>query len=159
MSETYRVVAGVDGSEGGQRALNWAAAEATAHGGTVQAIFVWDWDEETRTVVVGRQHGHEEENANRMLAEAIAGARADHPGVTISAEAVRGHPARTLTGVARDADLLVLGSHGHSRLFHAVVGSVAAECIRAASCPVVVVPVPRPPHDHRPTEVVTTATY
>ena len=43
---------------------------------------------------------------------------------------------------ARSADLLVLGSHGHSRLQHTVLGSVSEECIRKATCPVVVIPVP-----------------
>jgi hypothetical protein len=37
--------------------------------------------------------------------------------------------------------LLVLGSHGHSRVRH-VLGSVSEECIRKAACPVVVLPVP-----------------
>lgn len=56
-----------------------------------------------------------------------------------------GASARTadvLTGAARAADLLVLGSHGNSRIRHTVLGSVSEECVRRANCPVVVVPVP-----------------
>jgi hypothetical protein len=49
-------------------------------------------------------------------------------------------PAAGLAAAARGADLLVLGSHGHSRISHAVLGSVADETIRAAECPVVVIP-------------------
>lgn len=45
-------------------------------------------------------------------------------------------------GGRRAADLLVLGSHGHSRVRHTVLGSVSEDCIRKASCPVVVIPVP-----------------
>src|SRR5436189_4398723 len=52
-------------------------------------------------------------------------------------------PYTTLFRSNRDADLLVLGSHGHSRLYHAVVGSVAEACIRAATCHVVVEPADR----------------
>ena len=57
---------------------------------------------------------------------------------------------------ARDAaaggagDLLVLGSHGHSRVRHTVLGSVSEECIRKAACPVVVIPVPVDGSDDEP---------
>jgi nucleotide-binding universal stress UspA family protein len=65
-----------------------------------------------------------------------------YPNVTIASEPTEGAPVRVLTRAAEQADLLVLGSHGHGRVFHAVVGSVADECIRAAACPVLIVPVP-----------------
>jgi nucleotide-binding universal stress UspA family protein len=46
-----------------------------------------------------------------------------------------------LTAAARNAGLLVLGSHGHSAVRQTVLGSVSAECIRKATCPVVVLPI------------------
>jgi nucleotide-binding universal stress UspA family protein len=55
---------------------------------------------------------------------------------------VFGTATEVLLDSARDADLLVLGSHGHGRVFHAVLGSVAEACVRGGVCPVVVVPVP-----------------
>jgi nucleotide-binding universal stress UspA family protein len=58
-------------------------------------------------------------------------------------EAVEGRAGDVLSTVARDADILVLGSHGHSRVWHTVLGSVSEECVRKAACPVVVVPVPQ----------------
>lgn len=45
------------------------------------------------------------------------------------------------------ADLLVLGSHRHGHLAEQVFGSVAAQCLRTASCPVLVLPDAEP---HRP---------
>lgn len=39
------------------------------------------------------------------------------------------------------ADLVIVGSHGHGRLFKAIVGSVSEGIIRKADCPVLVVPV------------------
>jgi nucleotide-binding universal stress UspA family protein len=56
---------------------------------------------------------------------------------------VEGRAADVLTTAARDADLLVLGSHGHSQVRHTVLGSVSEECVRKATCPVVVLPVPQ----------------
>ena len=101
-----------------------------------------------------------EDVARQALDQAIAVARRGYPDVAVAAEVAAGPAAEVLTGAATDADLLVLGSHGHGRLFHAVVGSVAEQCIRAAVCPVVVVPVPhpvRPPAE--PAVPITTATY
>ncbi len=60
----------------------------------------------------------------------------------IAREVIEGRPADVLAGAARGADLLVLGSHGHSRVRHTVLGSVSEDCIRKAAGPVVVVPVP-----------------
>jgi nucleotide-binding universal stress UspA family protein len=139
--QTYRIVVGFDGSDGGIRALSWAVAEAAKRGGTVQAVMAWQWTEPELGTDVRAAHG---EMARLSLEEAIATARQGHPEVPVAAEAVPGAPAEALTGAATDADLLVLGSHGHGRLFHAVLGSVAEQCVRAGVCPVVVIPVPHP---------------
>ena len=155
--QTYRIVVGVDGSEGGRRALSWAVAEAARRGGTVQAVTAWLWTQPDLGADLGAEH---ETAARQALDEAIAAARRGHPDVAVAAETAAGFAAEVLTRAAADADLLVLGSHGHSRLFHAVLGSVAEECIRAAVCPVVVVPVPHsvaPPPE--PVGPITTATY
>jgi nucleotide-binding universal stress UspA family protein len=138
--QTYRIVVGVDGSDGGIRALDWAVGEAARRGGTVQAITAWQWTTPDIGADVRVEH---ERMAMLALEEAVTAARAPYPQVAISAEAVPGLAAEVLTRAAAEADLLVLGSHGHGRLFHAVVGSTAEACIRLAVCPVVVVPVPR----------------
>jgi nucleotide-binding universal stress UspA family protein len=83
----------------------------------------------------------ERERAQRGLDDSVAEVAAAFPEVPIASEVIEGNPARVLTTAGDGANLLVLGSHGHSRLFHAVLGSVAEECVRAATCPVVVIPV------------------
>jgi nucleotide-binding universal stress UspA family protein len=82
------------------------------------------------------------EHAEQALADEIAALPSS--GVVIAAEVVEGRAARVLCAAARDADLLVLGGHGHSRVWHTVLGSVSEECVRDATCPVVVVPSARP---------------
>jgi nucleotide-binding universal stress UspA family protein len=156
---TYRIVVGVDGSEGGSRALGWAVAEAARRGGTVQAVTAWQWTQPELGVEIRAEH---EKMAHQALEAAVATARRPYPEIAVSVEAAPGPAAEVLTRVAVDADLLVLGSHGHSRLFHAVLGSVAEACIREAVCPVVVIPVPHPekaPATAATVETISTAVY
>jgi len=54
-----------------------------------------------------------------------------------------GSPAEVLVDASRDADLLVVGSHGHGAVRDLLVGSVALHCVVHAPCPVLVVR-PRP---------------
>jgi nucleotide-binding universal stress UspA family protein len=139
---TYRIVVGIDGSDAGNRALEWACREVERRGGTVQAIIAWAWDGIDGAVVAKTHPAEERARAERMLANSVNGVRTLYPNVMIAGEAVEGAPVPVLTRAAEQADLLVLGSHGHGRVFHAVLGSVADECIRAATCPVLIVPVP-----------------
>lgn len=145
MNANYVIVAGVDGSEGGRRALHWAAHEAAARGGTVQAVAVWRWDLPGGGIDAGTTTGQPEEEPRERAAEMLAREIATlPPGVPVASQVLEGRPAEALGTAAREADLLVLGSHGHSRVWHTVLGSVAEECVRRATCPVVVLPVPQP---------------
>jgi nucleotide-binding universal stress UspA family protein len=136
----YRIVVGVDGSDGGRRALHWAIREASTRGGAVQAVTAWHCDD------LDPAHADDpvelREHAERVLADEIAALPSS--GVVIAAEVVEGLAADVLATAARDADLLVLGGHGHSRVWHTVLGSVSEACIAKAACPVVVVPSPHP---------------
>lgn len=139
---TYRIVVGVDGSNAGNRALEWACREVERRGGMVQAVIAWTWDGIDGAVIAKTHPSEERARAERMLADSVNAARTLYPNVAIASEAIEGAPVRVLTRATEQADLLVLGSHGHGRVLHAVLGSVADECIRAATCPVLIVPVP-----------------
>jgi nucleotide-binding universal stress UspA family protein len=135
-----RIVVGVDGSEGGRRALDWAIHEAAGRGATVQAVMSWRWDTEQP-----EPEGDESAaaRAERILHDEVAehvAAVPAHATVPVAEEAVEGRPADVLVRAASDADLLVLGSHGHDRVYRTVLGSVAQEVVESARCPVVVIP-------------------
>lgn len=151
---TYQIVVGVDGSDASLRALRWAASEARARGGTVQAITAWHWDGSGTFFVAATSPADERDRAQQILDEAIANVSAEFADVVIAGELVEAPPGRALTYVAANADILVLGSHGHSRLHHAVLGSVSEECVRRAPCPVVVLPVPHLNHATKPVPAV-----
>ncbi|MFC0006461.1 universal stress protein [Micromonospora siamensis] len=146
MESNRLIVVGVDGSDGGRRALDWAADEAIAHGGAVQVVVAWRWDRiEVGPMTNATGPVDEQARAVALLDDELRGlALRKGSGCVVSGEVVEGPPAEVLASAAHGADLLVLGSHGHSRLRHTVLGSVSEECVRRATCPVVVVPVPAP---------------
>jgi len=138
MSASHLIVVGVDGSEGSRRALDWAAREAAERGGALRAVVAWRWDGGTTVSPI-----EERQRASELLDQEITALTTRVGSASpVVGEVVEGRAADVLTTAARGADLLVLGSHGHGRLQHTVLGSVSEECIRKATCPVVVIPVP-----------------
>ncbi len=119
------IVVGVDGSEAGVAALAWALAEAARCGCALDAVAV----------------AENEDVGTRAEVEA-AGAAC--PEVAVRYVHATGAPGPVLVRAARDAALLVVGSHGQGRLAAALLGSVSAYCTGHAPCPVVVVPDPGP---------------
>jgi nucleotide-binding universal stress UspA family protein len=63
--------------------------------------------------------------------------------VNASALMAQGEPAKTILREAErlDAELIVIGSHGHGMMFDALVGSISAGILRKSTIPVLVVPV------------------
>jgi hypothetical protein len=55
-----------------------------------------------------------------------------------------GSAARTLTRLAEGAELIVVGNRRLGTFASPVAGSVSQQCAHDASCPVMIVPVPRP---------------
>jgi nucleotide-binding universal stress UspA family protein len=142
MSATYRIVVGVDGSEGGRRALRWAIREAAARGGTVQAVIAWRLDLYDLPPYASVHPDDERRRCEELLTHEIESVPAfERADVPVAATVAEGRAPDVLTDAARSADLLVLGSHGHGRMRHTVLGSVSEECVRKATCPVVVLPV------------------
>lgn len=145
MKTEHVIVVGVDGSEGGRRALRWAVDQARVWGAAVRVVAVWSWDGiESLPPVAGSPPEERARTAKLVSREIDELPAAIRDGVPISVELVEGRAADVLSSAASGADLLVLGSHGHGRVWHAVAGSVSEECVRKAACPVVIVPVPRP---------------
>jgi nucleotide-binding universal stress UspA family protein len=139
---TYRIVVGVDGSEGGRRALRWAIREAAVRGGMVQAVIAWRWDVRDVAPYAATHPDEDRERSEAVLTREIESVPLfERAGIALAATVAEGRAPEVLTAAARSADLLVLGSHGHGRARHTVLGSVSEECVRKATCPVVVIPV------------------
>ncbi len=67
-------------------------------------------------------------------------------GVTVTTEVLFGPPAAAIVEAAETnaADLVVMGTHGHGAVMHALMGNVAERVVRTASCPVLTVREPKP---------------
>jgi nucleotide-binding universal stress UspA family protein len=138
MNLSRQIVVGVDGSEAGQRALRWALAEARRRNESIMAVTAWRWD--TLENVDTISSAAADEAAAMLSGQIDAVPAAERVAVPIVKQVREGRPGDVLTAAARDAELLVIGSHGHSHRLQQVLGSTAEECVRNASCPVVVLP-------------------
>ncbi|HYO41153.1 MAG TPA: universal stress protein [Nocardioidaceae bacterium] len=140
-SAAGRIVVGVDGSKADALVLQEAFAEADAAGARIEIVHAWrpvspydaaitgrvlrdDWDKTTR------------EQLTRSI-ELVAAAhqrvvwelRLDYERVTVA-----------LHEAAAQADLLVLGRHGHRGPLGLLVGSTTRTLLHHAPCPIEVVP-------------------
>jgi nucleotide-binding universal stress UspA family protein len=135
------VVAGVDGSEGSLRAVEWAALEARRHGAPLRIVSVpallphvsADGPvPETVADLLYRQ-------SRRALAEAVARANEIAAGQCVDAELLTGPPAVTVAQSGSGAVMLVVGARGSGGFAAMILGSVSRYTAMQAPCPVVVV--------------------
>jgi nucleotide-binding universal stress UspA family protein len=136
---TYHVVVGVDGSAHGEAALRFALTEAEAHAGQVTAVFAW---QVPFLSIPGAFDREELEKAGMAVLIEKVSAVAPSPKVPLSTVVAEGDPAESLITAAKDADLLVVGTHGRSTLRGLLVGAVSLRCIMGAPCPVTAVKLP-----------------
>ncbi|MEW2060771.1 universal stress protein [Streptomyces sp. NPDC007002] len=133
------ITVGLDGSAESAAAAEWAAREAKLRGLPVRLVHVWMPVPEpmAQAPLLGADtHQHWTERVPREAAE---GLRLRHPGVEVSTEPRSGTPTEVLVEVARDAELLVLGSRALSGLGGFLVGSVGQAVIARTQVPVVLV--------------------
>jgi len=150
---TYGIVAGYDGSPGAAQALRWAAREARARDTELTVCLAWTPDHmelptESDLCDLARQHGQEILTRGLPYAESLLG-----PG-RIRADLAGGPAARVLCERSRNADMVVVGSRGHSELPGLRLGSVSWQVAGHASGRVVVVRGPWRPANQPPGPVV-----
>lgn len=88
-------------------------------------------------MVPGAVSEETERQARTDLAEAVAKVYPDRTAIETSVS--YGNPAQVLVDLSKEADLLVVGSHGHGALSEGQLGSVSIHCVSRAHCTVTVV--------------------
>ncbi|MCT7353870.1 universal stress protein [Streptomyces sp. 15-116A] len=133
------VTVGLDGSAESRAAAEWAAREARLRGLPLKLVQVWEPVPEplAEAPLLGAEtHQHWSE---RIPREAAADIRRRHPGVEVTAEHLTGRSYEVLPRLAKEAELLVLGSRGLSGIGGFMVGSVGMMVLAQAERPVVLV--------------------
>ena len=136
-----RLVCAVDFSPASTRALGLALSMAQEHGAELTVLSVVDGtiDEDQEAALPPAVRAHADERlrtARRRLHDALPG---DASARCTILEVVRqGRPAHAipLEAAERDADLIVLGAHGHRGLGLLGIGSTTHAVVCRAACPV-----------------------
>jgi nucleotide-binding universal stress UspA family protein len=144
MSEVF--VVAVDGSSGGARALTAAIELAGSTGVSLILAHVIEWSPftfHTPEELAERHKRREEEleRAKQMLLDP-AEAKVKAAGVPCKSIIRHGHPAETLTEIARESGAvqIIVGRKGQSKMGTLLFGSVAGTLIQVSTVPVTVVP-------------------
>ena len=139
------IVVGVDGSDGSDHALEWAAAEAHSRNASLKLVTAWHlptmayggmgWtgiDPQTITDLREFTEKRLEETCNEH-AKSLDGLAVER---LISEDAA----ASALLDAAKGAELLVVGTRGHGGFSGLLLGSVSQQCAHHSPCPIVIVP-------------------
>jgi len=133
------IVVGVDGSEPSLNALRWAAEQARMTGATLRVLTTWEVATGTGWVPTFPVDYDPQAVARQALDEAVTETLGADPDVAVERIVKEGHAAPVLLAAAKDADLLVVGSHGHGAFAGMLIGSVSEHLVRHAPCAIVVV--------------------
>ena len=146
-----RIVVGVDGSESGRHAVEFAFAEASRRRVPLMAVRSWELPSRWYTDIPDVA-GEDEEWLERMevaLAEDLAGYQEDYPDVQVSRVFERSSSAaEALCRRSDRASMLVVGKRGLGAVVGLDLGWTARSVLAHASCPVAVVH----KRDHEPTD-------
>jgi nucleotide-binding universal stress UspA family protein len=135
-----RILCANDGSERAFRALALAIKIAKENSSELHMVSVEEIDYMPEFVEEVRE---EIGTAARRFHKVINQARhmADEAHIKLNTHVLAGHPVRDIVELAAElkADLLVIGSAGHSELYERMLGSRADRIVHLARCPVLVV--------------------
>ncbi|WGD44454.1 universal stress protein [Streptomyces cathayae] len=139
------IVLGVDGSPAGEKAIDFAFAEAELRGTSIIALHAWTtWNApvpppQDPVLPYANEPGALAQSEERLLSEALAGHRDTYPGVQVEHRVVHGGSREALIEASRTAQLLVLGARGRGGFAGLLLGSVSQALLHHAHCPVAVV--------------------
>ena len=138
-----RILVGIDGSERGERALEWAALyaeeEAASTGETAELTLLTVFNS------VRLQSGLNEDVVTQAIDALLLQMRqkleASHPSVTARVEVAKGGVVDCLADAAEQHDMVVMGSHHGATIGQTISGARGLRVAIAVHVPTVIVPV------------------
>ena len=140
------VLVALDGSAGGERALQYAAERAKLGGAELVIAYVIEWSPYSFNTPEenAERHMRREMEIERATTSVVSPAEAQMKAQKIKCTSVvrHGQPAETLIKLSQEHDVqhIVIGRRGQSALKNLMFGSVAGNLIQTSPIPVVVVP-------------------
>ncbi|WP_030270353.1 universal stress protein [Streptomyces sp. NRRL B-24484] len=130
------VTVGVDGSEAGSAAADWAAREALLRDRSLRVLHALPLM--PHLLPVGAVAARPEGDLLHEVAHVLA---VRHPGLRLRTEQAHDTAVPALLAAGEDADLLVLGARGNGGFPDLRLGSTALQLAARTGCPTVVLPV------------------
>lgn len=138
------VLVGVDGSQAGRAAIDFAFEAASTRDARLVAVHAWsDLPAATAVELLGDWEAIRE-HESELLSEQLNAYQARFPTVSVEQLVVCDRPAHTLLEQAKGAQLVVVGSRGRGGFRGLLLGSTSQALIHHSPCPVAVVPPPSP---------------
>jgi nucleotide-binding universal stress UspA family protein len=133
------IVIGLDGSEGSKRAIPLAGELAARDGAKIVVAHV---DEVVAARASGPIHAPDEEQQRREIRQQADELARQGIETDVRMVNVMEGPAHAIAEIARDADadLIVVGTRGRSRVTGLLLGSGTQRLLHIAHCPVLAVP-------------------
>ncbi len=144
--DVRRILVPLDFSDAADPILEWAIHLAEEHESSLVLLHVYHLPVEFQQVegayLPADFWATVKQEAEQQLAAYAKRARA--AGVEVEQHVREGYPATVIVEEAAElsADLIVIGTHGHTGLKHLILGSIAERVVHAAPCPVLTVRAP-----------------
>jgi len=135
MLKMRTILCPTDLSDSSFAAFRLACALARDYGAKIIVLYVYPTPADGADMVDRARDTHFEED----LVDTIRAKTPEHLGVVVDFRVAEGSPAEVILSVARECDLVVIGTHGRRGLRRVLMGSVAEQALREAPCPVMTV--------------------
>jgi nucleotide-binding universal stress UspA family protein len=133
-----KVVIAIDGSEASSDVFARGIRIANALHTSLEAVTSWAYPAFYGTTVTEPEYSPEQD-AIQILTDASDAAFTGPLPEWVTLVPTMGRAADALIEASKGAEMLIVGSRGHSGVAGLLLGSVSSECAERASCPVLVV--------------------
>ena len=138
-----RILVPLDFSDHAEPVLEWVTHLAQQHGAAVILLHAYHLPVEFQQLEGAYLPPDFWSNVKAEAEQSLAGLARDlkQRGLEVEQLVREGYPASVIVDEAesRGADLIVIGTHGHTGLKHMLLGSIAERVVQKAPCPVLTV--------------------